>query len=1545
MAKDYTKTLGEFDKKLVTLPKAKSAAKKAADSIKTNTVKKTDKALGKDAKMLPKSKSEKKLPKASKVLESVKKSFLGSSYVDSNGKTARDNYDANPYTQEKQDKFWQGLATEKGLSGTFGRAYTGIGKGFVDATTSLPSFIASKATGKDIDLKKSMGLELPKSADALQNTTAFKVGEVGGNLLGYGAQNIAAAPAIDAILAKTKLGQMAANAGTKLANTGAGRLAGEEAAKNFTTGMARNAVEAGTVGLAQNVGMAAQDGLTGTDFAKDVALNTGIDLVGGSVLEALPLTWNTAKGAKRTASDWLNERNAKKVLETATPQVDEVIDSAKKVDVNQSVKATEVDNATTTLPKKSKKNLRKTENPNRTVRDKLQRNAGKVTVIKNPYEGLTPKQIKSNSRIVPEITRKTVDDVSYLTDHVEKSELKKMLKEKFGEARTVDVDGMTYNGKKYSVNINKKTVGKIVSSKFSNENIALLDVIDDVVKNGEYVGSGKYIQHGNTNKKTVRFDYFETPIKIDGKDYIAKFDVEVFPDVNNYKAHDVVHDIKKIDLVPESGAVVGPEPTAADSKSSLEDIISNNTSEVKLRKPERKLKTELPKSHNGKELKPGGADVLKADMSVEEIAQRYGTFKGSKVPKATDMGDVSQSANTLYYAEMMDDKAREALLDGVKAGDYWKTTVKNKTVIDEAKEAIGSDLEGTLGSFLSVSKSGKQATSRDIAKGYALAEEYINKGDYATVENILADVGMMESEAGRTLQAMRIFNSQTPAGRVKSALKSVQKIESDRGVKIKVNQKLLDDIMNATSDAEKLAANKAFAVDVWNQVPATLGEKLNAWRYLSMLGNPKTHIRNILGNAIFYPFRAISDGIATGLEKALGKKVSKLGGNKSKAWVGFVGNDRELRKLAKSEFKSHRTAMEAASPKYIDSLRPQEARLYKTKPLEGLRRANSAALEKEDQIFMGMSFESAFSQYCKANGKKASEVTGKFRDEAIAYAQRRALEATYRDPNALASAINKLKRKTTISKLDSTPIKFGKKAAEITMESVLPFTKTPANILKRGVEYSPTGILGGAAKIATAKDAETLMKGIEYFASGLTGTGVMIAGYWLGKSGIVNGGMGEYDKVKAYNQMLGDQDYSINIGDKTFTIDWMAPMSMPFFVGVEVAGAEGEDRDMWETIEAMSTITDPLFEMSMLSGIDNVFDTAFSEGSPIVNVGKNAIQNYVSQYVPTLSGQIARTITKDRKTTLSTANSDLEKWANKGLDKLTNKVPGLTELNQPYIDQWGRRDSKQNVSDYAWSAVENMLSPGYISERNETSVDKELKRLTTQLDEEDAKGIVPAVSSSAYKVKYEGKEYSMTESEFTKYKETVGQYRYNALHELFSTKEYKQASAADKRKMIMNVYEEGTELGKEKYLVGTRKTTKEKYDYSKLSDSQKEKVDESGISATKMRLAVKAIRKSDAGNGKAIEKAYALDGFSDDVKSAYGLSDRSINSAKEMKRLDIEYNDFEETANKIDANQNGGYTVDELTSYLNSTNKYTRQQKAAIFDALKSNPKTKNPYR
>ncbi|MEG3030050.1 MAG: hypothetical protein RR827_06585, partial [Oscillospiraceae bacterium] len=94
------------------------------------------------------------------------------------------------------------------------------------------------------------------------------------------------------------------------------------------------------------------------------------------------------------------------------------------------------------------------------------------------------------------------------------------------------------------VTINKNAVGKVVSdTNLSAEKLAIFDVIDDVVENGEYVGSGSYAQHGGKTKNVVRYDYFETPVAIDGKKYLATFDVEVVPGKNNYRTHRVINEI------------------------------------------------------------------------------------------------------------------------------------------------------------------------------------------------------------------------------------------------------------------------------------------------------------------------------------------------------------------------------------------------------------------------------------------------------------------------------------------------------------------------------------------------------------------------------------------------------------------------------------------------------------------------------------------------------------------------------------------------------------------------------------------------------------------------------------------------------------------------------------------------------------------------------------------------------------------------------------------------------------------------------------------
>jgi hypothetical protein len=265
--------------------------------------------------------------------EKAKELFLGSSYVAPDGskpktmqgtaiyqsgakKEARSS--GKTFTRSDDTKTFEKIANEKGVSGTFGRALTGTGKGFVDATLGMPSAVASAVTGKKVDLRKETGLDFTKPAELMQDSVAFKAGELGGNLLGYGAQNIAAAPLIDSIVAGTKIGKVANTAGNALSKTKIGKLAGEEATKKFANDIAREIVESQTIGRAQNIGIAAMDGKTGLDFVKDVELNNLVDLGAGAVLNSIPMASSALKGrnnAKNINLDALSNE-AKKAAET-----------------------------------------------------------------------------------------------------------------------------------------------------------------------------------------------------------------------------------------------------------------------------------------------------------------------------------------------------------------------------------------------------------------------------------------------------------------------------------------------------------------------------------------------------------------------------------------------------------------------------------------------------------------------------------------------------------------------------------------------------------------------------------------------------------------------------------------------------------------------------------------------------------------------------------------------------------------------------------------------------------------------------------------------------------------------------------------------------------------------------------------------------------------------------------------------------------------------------------------------------------------------------
>lgn len=998
-------------------------------------------------------------------------------------------------------------------------------------------------------------------------------------------------------------------------------------------------------------------------------------------------------------------------------------------------------------------------------------------------------------------------------------------------------------------------------------------------------------------------------------------------------------------------------------------------------------------------LKDLGADVARPNQSFKDAKKKYGTYDGGKVPLSTDMGKVTQGANTVYNSPIVDKKTREVIKANIEEGSYWTRKTTNKEKLDLASDKIKTNgLDFETKSFENILKEGKEVRSDDIAMGYQLAREHINKGNYESAQTVLSDVCQMESEAGRTLQAMRLFNSLSPEGRVKNVIRSVDKIKKNTGVNVNISDEMLNRLRNA-SEEELPELRKQINIELWNQVPATFSEKLTAWRYLAMLGNPRTHIRNIVGNALYVPVVRMDNIVQSGLQKAFSRKLEKAGAKKTAAILTNSSDDRALKKFAGDQFDKLRKTLDSGNGKYNEELRPLEAKVFNNRLLEGANKLNSAALEAEDQLFMKINFDSAFAQYCKANGKKVGDLTEEFVQQASEHAYNEALRATYRDPSRLADALARFRKNLNVKATDDATMKVAKTAGKVVMDSALPFTKTPINILKRGVSHSPLGLAKGMYQIARAKDAIALQKAITQVAEGLTGTGVVALGMYMGNKGLANGSLGEYNSEYKWKQLLGKQDYALNIGDYSITMDWAAPICMPFFVGVELGNSMlKEGGNLWDGIESLSQIYQPVLEMSMLSGVQNLFDFANGDSKDIVKFMGNAAQNLVSQFIPTLVGQTARTLVPERKIALSTAENKLQRDTEKYIDKLENKIPGLTNTNQSFVDMFGRTDSKQSPTDYLKAGLENFLSPAYVQKKETDRTALELENLRQELGSE-GKDVIPTDYSSHYTVRYDGRDIRMTPEQFTEYKKVRGQEVYKGLSSLTSSSEYQNMTTDEKKEAVRDVYEAASDAAKRSIVISMGETTKNAYDYGELNKTQKALVDSGTMSVSQVKEANQILSESgaDSSAGKAyalaesgmneeaviamtsktaVEKATKLreagatkedvinaartireSGYTKNIGKAYALldsgqstqivstllSDSAVKRATAIKSAGITPEMLDHAAGLIDANGNGRYSNDELKGFLSSAD-ISMEQKWALFEALKASPKTKNPF-
>lgn len=780
-----------------------------------------------------------------------------------------------------------------------------------------------------------------------------------------------------------------------------------------------------------------------------------------------------------------------------------------------------------------------------------------------------------------------------------------------------------------------------------------------------------------------------------------------------------------------------------------------------------------------------------------------------RLPRRTEKDKyVSRTIRTVLEAKTTPDVMIPTLENMVANGNFSYERYTDKQAVSDAESRIKAQgWQKTLNQWKKETKN--EVSKEAMATGWALYNNAATSGDVETALDVLNDMVSKSRNAAQALQAVRLLKKQEPSAQLYGVQRSVENLQEEIDQKygknapeIKVDQKLAEKFLNAETDEARTKAMGELYRDIGRQMPSRVIDKWNAWRYLAMLGNPRTHVRNIMGNAGFAPMVAVKNAVGAGLEQAVN---AASGGKTGRTKAILTTKDTDIIKAARGDY-ANVEAQALGEGKYSESAAAkkeiEEGRVIfgrtgfdpwdKTvgKGLESFRKFNGAMLDKEDMWFSKPHYAAALAGYCKANGITAEQIaSGKGLEKARNYAVREAQKATYRDTNAFSQMVSELGRYQ-----GDNP---AKKAVSTMLEGILPFRKTPANILVRGVEYSPIGMTKAISydlyQVAKGNMEATEM--LDHLSAGLTGTGVMALGAYMVVNGILGmtlrGTGGGDEDEKDFDELRGHQDYSLELPDGTsITLDWLAPEVLPLFVGANLAEQMQEQRDgeltMADVLEAISNVSDPLLQMSCLQSLNDLFDSigyAASSGevSALANIVASAATSYLTQAVPTFFGQIERTGENVRMTTYTDKNQTmLTGDMQYALGRASSRLPGVDYNQIPYIDAWGRTESTGNI---AQRAANNFLNPAYTSKVSGDEMEDELERL---YDATNDAGVLPDRAARYFNVNGERKD--LTGEEYVKYATAQGQTAYRIVTELTRSDGYRALDDSDKAAAVEDAY-------------------------------------------------------------------------------------------------------------------------------------------------------------
>lgn len=268
------------------------------------------------------------------------------------------------------------------------------------------------------------------------------------------------------------------------------------------------------------------------------------------------------------------------------------------------------------------------------------------------------------------------------------------------------------------------------------------------------------------------------------------------------------------------------------------------------------------------------------------------------------------------------------------------------------------------------------------------------------------------------------------------------------------------------------------------------------------------------------------------------------------------------------------------------------------------------------------------------------------------------------------------------------------------MRIILPFIRTPANIMKYTFERTPLAPLMKQVRADIAAGGARRDLALARIS---TGTAIMMVAADLAMSGQITGKGPENKAQREAMVRQGWQPYSIKVDDRYFAYNRLDPLGATLGLAADMVeilanddyGIEKE-KSIEELVVASSmAIANNVMSKTYLSGLSEMFE-AMSDPQ---RYGEGFFQRLAGSVVPTGLAEVAR------------AQDPYMREVQSMLDAVRRRTPGLSEDLPVRRNLWGEPVSYQSGLGNAY----DMFSPIYSRSKRSSPIDAEILRLEANI--------------------------------------------------------------------------------------------------------------------------------------------------------------------------------------------------------------------------------------